>query len=80
MSKDYTQDQLDAAENLIKMLESYPSEKRKIIVIAANAFIEGMSIKNNLLGTNDSESLISYKGENLNRFRTERNAKCSKTN
>ena len=49
MEKGYTKEQLDTAERFINLLMSYPPEKRKIIVIAANSFLEGMSLKEKLL-------------------------------
>lgn len=41
-NKNYTPEELADAEKLIKTLAQMPKEKRDIVVMIANAFIDGM--------------------------------------
>lgn len=48
ISKDYTKEQMTDAEKLAKTLAEIPEEKRGIIVMMANSFIDGMEAQEHL--------------------------------
>lgn len=44
--KNYSKEQLEHGEEFAKLIMSYPEDKRAILLVAADAFMAGLSAKN----------------------------------
>ena len=54
--KTYTAEQLESADRLLKMLSALPEDKRRIVVMIANAFMDGMTAQEHLSTTKKDQN------------------------